>query len=95
MPVTETAKVTSLPGATTIDVFVGCSVTPGGLPTVNVNNCVAVDEKASAAFTVKLKTPLVVGVPEITPFVANASPLGKTPETSVQLKGGWPSMADN
>jgi hypothetical protein len=53
--------------------------------TVNVKGCVAVADNASVTLTVKLDVPLVVGVPEIKPFVARVNPGGKTPEMFVQL----------
>ena len=60
-------------------------MTLGGLPRVNVNACVAFEDKESVTFAVKLNVPLVVGAPEITPLVASVNPVGNVPEMLIQL----------
>ena len=42
------------------------------------------------ARTVKLRAPIVVGVPEILPFVFSVKPGGRVPETRLQVNGGVP-----
>jgi len=50
--------------------------------TVILSDFVAVLDLASFTWTVKLLTPVPVGVPEIVPVLdASASPAGKLPET--------------
>jgi hypothetical protein len=48
----------------------------------------------SITCTAKLVVPVLVGVPEITPFVDNVNPAGKLdPDTSAQLYGAVPPPA--
>ena len=49
-----------------------------------VKACVAIVDSASVTCTVKLKVPLFVGVPEITPLVERFNPGGNAPELFVQ-----------
>ena len=49
------------------------------------NACVAVEKCVSVTSTVKLNSPLVVGVPEIRPLLASVSPVGKAPDNNDQL----------
>ncbi len=47
----------------------------------------------SVAFTVGLKVPVLVGVPEITPVVDRDRPAGKAPATRDHEYGGTPPVA--
>jgi hypothetical protein len=64
--------------------------------TERVNGTLAVweGELESVAFTVTENLPLVVGVPEITPF-ARLSPDGRLPEVIDQAYGAVPPFACN
>jgi hypothetical protein len=46
---------------------------------------VAVPDLASVTVTVKVELPFVVGVPEIAPLVARASPAGSEPVVTAKL----------
>ena len=54
------------------------------------NGWLNVAPRLSIARTVTLNTPLVVGVPAITPFIARFNPNGRLPENKVQLYGAPP-----
>jgi hypothetical protein len=47
----------------------------------------------SVTATVKLKVPVAVGVPEMTPLADRLSPVGSVPEESDQVYGGDPPLA--
>ncbi len=49
----------------------------------------------SAACTVTVEVPAVVGVPLITPEVDNVRPAGKVPVVTVQVYGAVPPIAVN
>ena len=55
--------------------------------------CVVESEEESAARSVKLKVPGVVGVPANTPALEIEMPGGTDPETTDQLYGGVPPVA--
>jgi hypothetical protein len=56
---------------------------------------VAVLLPESAAWTVKLKVPALVGVPETVPSDPIESPFGKAPETTDHVYGWTPPVADS
>ena len=71
-------------------------VLEGATLTVRLSDFVAALELASITCTVKLLVPDPVGVPEIAPVPgASVNPVGKFPETSDQVYGGVPAVADN
>src|SRR5215472_16778638 len=55
----------------------------------------AVGVVESVTFTVKLKEPEAVGVPEIAPAEDSVRPAGKAPELVLQLYGAAPPLAAN
>ena len=62
---------------------------------VNDNSCVAMPLVVSFTLTVKLVLTMLVGVPEITPLLANDNPGGNPPEVFVQIYGVCPPDAIN
>jgi len=59
-----------------------------------ISDLAAVDRLASLTCTVKVLTPMVVGVPEIAPVVVlRVSPAGREPEVTDQLYGVFPPAA--
>lgn len=56
---------------------------------------VAVVKTLSVTLTVTVNEPNVLGVPEISPFVARVTPVGKLPESSDHVYGGTPPDADS
>jgi hypothetical protein len=64
---------------------------------LTVNDWVALSfsEDESATFTVNVKDPLVVGVPESFPPGLKLRPVGKLPEAILQEYGVWPPDAAN
>src|SRR5580658_69913 len=77
------ALLTVKPAGTLVMLKVGGVVSRRMIETDNGWGAVAT--RASVTCTVKLKVPLVVGVPESRPLGASARPLGKVPERLVQL----------
>jgi len=73
--------------------------TAGAAATVRVNGFVAVSGVGaveSVIFTVKLKEPAAVGVPEMAPDDADSvRPTGKAPELTLQVYGVVPPVASN
>ena len=65
----------------------------GATVIVMLNDCVAVCAAESVTLAVKLKEPVVVGVPEIVPAAERVSPAGKAPELILQLYGVVPPLA--
>jgi len=69
-------------------------VITGGPFTVRVSVLEAVAEVESVTWTVKVKAPTDVGVPEIVPtFAFNESPVGSVPNGIDQLYGVVPLLA--
>ena len=84
VPVTvKTALLHRWPEVGEVIVSTGGFVSP--TLTCNINACVAVLLVTSVTCTVKLKVPLVVGVPDMTPLVDKFIPGGNAPELFVQL----------
>jgi hypothetical protein len=61
-------------------------------PTAIENGWVASAPAASVTLTVKVKLPLTVGIPEMTPAVLIPSPVGMAPEVIDQAKGVVPPI---
>jgi len=61
--------------------------------TERMNGRVAVAEAASVTRIVKLKAPLLVGMPLITPAALSVRPGGKVPDANDQLYGCVPPVA--
>src|SRR5438105_3224839 len=61
--------------------------------TVRLYGWVAVVEELSVNRMVKVETPVVVGVPVITPEADSVNPAGKVPEVIDQVYGGLPPDA--
>ena len=68
-------------------------VITGAALTVRVRLFVPCSPPASVTLAVKVKLPDVVGVPEITPAVVNATPAGNCPEVTVHVYGDAPPVA--
>lgn len=67
----------------------------GETPTEMVSVLVAVRFPESVTCTVKVKLPLDVGVPLITPLLDMESPGGSDPVVMVQVNSGVPPMVTN
>ncbi|GAO03347.1 hypothetical protein PSR1_02231 [Anaeromyxobacter sp. PSR-1] len=73
----------------------GQMLTPpaGGAATAMLSAAPAVAMAASVTVAVKANVPLAVGVPEIAPLAARASPGGSAPAVTVHAYGGVPPVA--
>ena len=63
--------------------------------TVNARVAFFFGEEESATFTVNVKDPLVVGLPESFPPESKLRPAGKLPDATLQEYGVWPPDAAN
>lgn len=60
---------------------------------VRLNNLLEMTPKLSVTLAVKLKVPRALGVPLIVPLVLSAKPVGRVPESTVQVYGVTPLVA--